>query len=127
MFTFLIALEVIVSVLLILVILMQSSKGGGLAGTFGGGNVGMMFGVRRTADFLIRGTQILAALFIIVALVTNIFFLPRQGTRIDSILQRGTPSHGAMTPQLPPTSEPSQTAPAQTAPSQTLPTPTNGR
>ncbi len=127
MFTFLIALEVVVSVLLILVILMQSSKGGGLAGTFGGGNVGMVFGVRRTADFLIRGTQILAALFIILALVTNIFFLPRQGTNVESVLQRGTPSRGAMTPSLPPTSEPSQAAPAQTAPAQTLPAPANGR
>ncbi|HTP12364.1 MAG TPA: preprotein translocase subunit SecG [Bacteroidota bacterium] len=121
MFTFLIVLELIVSILLILVILMQSSKGGGLAGTFGGGNVGMVFGVRRTADFLIRGTQVLAALFIILALVTNIFFLPRSGNA-QSVLQRGTPSHGAVTPQLPPTSEPAQGAPAQTAPP-----PANGR
>ena len=116
MFLFLIVVEVIVSVLLILVILMQSSKGGGLAGTFGGANVGMVFGVRRTADFLIRGTQVLAALFLIIALVTNIFFLPRS-TTVESVLQRGAPTRGAMTPQLPPTSAPEQNpAPQQAAP-----------
>jgi len=116
MFISLIVLEVIVSVLLILVILMQSSKGGGLAGSFGGGNVGMVFGVRRTSDFLIRGTQVLAALFIILALVTNIFFLPRQGSNSDSVLQHGTPSHGAVTPQLPPTGTPEQSAPPLSTP-----------
>ncbi|MBP1649638.1 MAG: preprotein translocase subunit SecG, partial [Bacteroidetes bacterium] len=59
MFSFLMAIEVLVSILLVLVVLMQSSKGGGLAGTFGGGQMGMVFGVRRTADFLTRATQIL--------------------------------------------------------------------
>ena len=123
MFTFLIVLELIVSILLILVILMQSSKGGGLAGAFGGGNVGMMFGVRRTADFLIRGTQILAALFLVLALVTNIFFLPRSSGARESVLQRGTTSKSAMTPTLPPTEAPAQAtpSPAQSLPAQTVP------
>ena len=64
MFTLLIVVELIISILLILAVLMQSSKGGGLAGTFGGGNVGVVFGVRRTADFLTRATQILAGAFL---------------------------------------------------------------
>jgi preprotein translocase subunit SecG len=107
MFTFLLVLEVIISVLLILVILMQSSKGGGLAGTFGGGSVGMVFGVRRTADFLIRGTQILAGAFMVLALVINIFFLPRAGSEgTESVLQSGTPQRSVTAPQLPPTEAP---------------------
>ncbi len=110
MFTVLIVLEVIISVLLVLVVLMQSSKGGGLAGTFGGGSVGVVFGVRRTADFLIRGTQILAGTFLVLALVINIFFLPRAGTGEGSVLQQGqTQQQRSMTPQLPP--PPAQTAP----------------
>ena len=80
MFSFLMAIEVVVSILLMLVVLMQSSKGGGLAGTFGGGSVGMVFGVRRTADFLTRATQILAGTFIVLSLLINIFFLPRPTT-----------------------------------------------
>ncbi len=107
MFTFLIIIELIVSILLILVVLMQSSKGGGLAGTFGGGSVGVVFGVRRTADFLTRATQILAASFLVLALVINIFFLPR-GASGESVLQRGTtPQHSVpSTPQLPPQQAP---------------------
>jgi preprotein translocase subunit SecG len=107
MFTFLIVLEVIVCIVLMLVILMQSSKGGGLAGTFGGGSVGVVFGVRRTADFLIRATQILATAFLVLALVINIFFLPRAGESSESVLQQGTQQRST-TPQLPPAQAPQQ-------------------
>ena len=114
MFTVLMSLEIIICILLIVVILMQSSKGGGLAGTFGGGNVGMVFGVRRTADFLIRGTQILAAAFIILSLVINVFFLPSRGAgNVESVLSKG--GGGTVTPQLPPTEIPA-TVPQQQAP-----------
>ena len=99
MFSFLIVVEVLVSLLLILVILMQSSKGGGLAGTFGGSSVGMVFGVRRTADFLTRSTQILAGAFLILALVINIFFLPRSSATTESILQRNSSQQSAPAPQ----------------------------
>ena len=102
MFTVLMAVEVLISILLILVILMQASKGGGLAGTFGGANVGMMFGVRRTADFLTRGTEVLAIAFGALALIINIFFLPRAGqSNAESVLQRGS-TQAPMAPQLPP-------------------------
>ncbi|MEW6510722.1 MAG: preprotein translocase subunit SecG [Bacteroidota bacterium] len=107
MFTLLMSLEIFICLLLIVVILMQSSKGGGLAGTFGGGNVGMVFGVRRTADFLIRATQVLAALFIVLSLVINVFFLPSRATgEIESVLQRGATQRTATTPQLPPVEAP---------------------
>jgi preprotein translocase subunit SecG len=115
MFTVLMSLEILICLLLIVVILMQSSKGGGLAGTFGGGNVGMVFGVRRTADFLIRATQILAAAFIVLSLVINVFFLPsRSSGNVESVLSKGGKT--AVTPQLPPTEVP-ETMPAQSNPS----------
>jgi len=109
MFSFLMAIEVLVSILLVLVVLMQSSKGGGLAGTFGGGQMGMVFGVRRTADFLTRATQILATTFIVLSLVINFFFLPRSNAPTESVIQRG--SQGAVQQQLPPQSAPVQEAP----------------
>ena len=120
MFTVLMSLEILICLLLIVVILMQSSKGGGLAGTFGGGNVGMVFGVRRTADFLIRATQILAAAFIVLSLVINVFFLPRSSGNVESVLSKGGKS--AVTPQLPPTEVP-ETMPAQSSPSPVPATP----
>ncbi len=129
MFGILIGIEVIISLLLILVILMQSSKGGGLAGTFGGASVGMMFGVRRTADFLTNATQILAIAFGAIALMVNIFFLPRASVVPESVLQRGPEGRPAPTmqlPEVPPTEAPQQ-APAgqQPAPSGQQQAPTN--
>ena len=106
MFGFLIGFEVVMALLLVVVILMQASKGGGLAGTFGGGSAGMVFGVRRTADFLIRATQILAGVFFALSLIINIFFLPRTQGDIESILQKSAPQQVPTTPQLPPTQSP---------------------
>ncbi len=106
MFGVLVTLEIIVSILLMVVVLMQSSKGGGLAGSFGGSSVGTVFGVRRTADFLSRATTILATIFIVLSLVTNIFFLPGKRASADSIIQRGAPTAPA---PLPPVSQPAAT------------------
>ena len=106
MYTFAIIIEVIVSALLILVVLMQSSKGGGLAGAFGSGNVGAVFGVRRTSDFLAKSTQVLATVFIVLALVINLWLLPRGAATRESVIQQAVPAPST----LPPTSAPA-TAP----------------
>jgi preprotein translocase subunit SecG len=107
MFGFLMGVQIVVSILLIVVVLMQASKGGGLAGTFGGGSVGTVFGVRRTADFLTRATQVLAGVFLVLSLVINIFFLPRV-EQPESVIQGTGPTQQIpTTPQLPPTQAPS--------------------
>jgi preprotein translocase subunit SecG len=121
MFTALIIVEVLISILLIIAVLMQASKGGGLAGTFGGGQVGSMFGVRRTADFLSNFTWILAASFVLIALAVNIFFLPRTSSGdAESVLQRS--SQGAapnqVPSQLPPTTPVTPAPQPQQSPAQ---------
>lgn len=125
MFGFLMIVEVVVSILLMLVVLMQASKGGGLAGTFGGSSVGMVFGVRRTADFLTRGTQVLAGTFLVLALVINIFFLPRSNAPAESVIQRGA-TQGTVRPQLPPENAPLPQEAPPTSP-QDQPPPTGGQ
>ena len=58
--------HVIVCIALVLVVLMQSSKGEGLAGSaFGGGMSSSVFGGRGAASFLSKATTILAALFML--------------------------------------------------------------
>ena len=104
MFGFFIIINVIICILLMIVVLMQSSKGGGLAGTFGGAGMGAVFGVRRTADFLSKVTTILAVLFVVVALITNFFFLPGK-TSTESVIQSGTEQMPAI-PQAPRQSAP---------------------
>lgn len=67
MFAILVVTHILVSFSLILVVLMQSSKGEGLAGSaFGGGGVsGAVFGGRGAASFLSKATSVLAALFML--------------------------------------------------------------
>lgn len=103
MYTILITLSSIIAILLMVVVLLQSSKGGGLAGTFGGGNVGSMFGTRRTADFLSKATWWLGGALGILALAINLFFLPGQTTaeQRESIIQQSGRQQIPQTPTLP--------------------------
>ncbi len=67
MFSFLIVLHVFICIGLVVVVLMQSAKGEGLAGAFGGGGAlsGAVFGGRGAASFLSRATTVLAVLFMV--------------------------------------------------------------
>ncbi|MCH8941245.1 MAG: preprotein translocase subunit SecG [Bacteroidetes bacterium] len=108
MYTFLIVSASILSIILMIMVLLQSSKGGGLAGTFGGaGNMGTMFGTRRTADFLGKATWWLGGCLFIISIVVNLFFLPGQSTQSqrDSIIQNtgrnAIPQKPALPQQIP--------------------------
>ena len=103
MYTILVLITSIAAILLIIVVLMQSSKGGGLAGTFGGaGNMGSMFGTRRTADFLSQATWWLAGTVAVLTIVVNLFFLPGKVTQEQrSIIQETGRQNIPQTPTLP--------------------------
>lgn len=68
------------------VVLMQSSKGGGLAATFGGSQVTTMFGARRASDFLSKSTIVLAVIFMLFSLLVNLYISKRTET-VRSVLQ----------------------------------------
>jgi preprotein translocase subunit SecG len=116
MFTLLVTLIIIISILLSVVVLSQSSKGDGLAGGLGApGGMGAMMGLRRATDFLMKATIGLAAAFAVLTILTNIFFLPSGPDNGASPVQSG-PSPVPSMPQGP--SQPQQSAPAvqQSAP-----------
>lgn len=104
MYSLLITLGIVVSVLLIIIVLLQASKGEGLAGITGGapGSFGTVFGARRTADFLSKATWWLGGILFVLAIVTNLFFLPGQKTnaQLNSIIQSSR-SSVPITPALP--------------------------
>lgn len=102
MISILIILLVLVAIMLMGVILIQSSKGGGLAGTFGGGgaDASMVFGVRRTADFLIKLTSILATILLLFSLVTNVLINKGGGTN-ESIIQQNSGQQNFPQPNVP--------------------------
>ncbi|MGB3180834.1 MAG: preprotein translocase subunit SecG [Cyclobacteriaceae bacterium] len=61
-----ISISIFVALLLILVVLAQNSKGGGLSSQFAGGGANQIIGVKRTTDLLEKVTWVLAiALFIL--------------------------------------------------------------
>ena len=70
MYTLIVILILIVSVLLALIVLVQNSKGGGLVSNFGGAN--QMMGVRQTTDFLEKATWTLAAVLVVLCLISSI-------------------------------------------------------
>ncbi len=91
MYTFLIIVSIIISLLLMVVVLLQAGKGEGLAGITGGpsGSFGTMFGARRTADFLSKATWWLGSSLLVLAIIINLFFLPGQSSNKErkSIIQ----------------------------------------
>ena len=106
-----VTLYVLVCGLLIVTILLQQGKGGDIANAFGGGGGSQaVFGARSGATLLTRATSVLAALFVIGALVLTVW-----GTRGPSSVVGGidapppapaptnsTPAPAANTPMPPP-------------------------
>lgn len=70
MYNFIVILILIVSVLLALVVLVQNSKGGGLAANFSAPN--QIMGVRKTTDFLEKMTWGLAIALVVLSLIATI-------------------------------------------------------
>ncbi len=77
MFTLIIILLIIVSFLLGVVVLVQNSKGGGLASGFASSN--QIMGVRKTTDFLEKLTWGFAISMLLLAMIGN-FVIPKNTT-----------------------------------------------
>ncbi len=85
-YPFLIFLHIIVSALLITVILLQSGRGGGLAGSLGGGVSTAMFGGQGADKVMTRLTTGLAAAFMVLAILISIAGSPELGQQ-DSVVR----------------------------------------
>ena len=115
MFTVLILLILIVSILLTAVVLSQSSKGDGLSGGLGApGGFGAVMGVRRASDFLVKATITLAVLFGVLTISANLFFLPTGKTATSNPLSNGPGPVPTMPSQQ--TAQPSAPAAQPSAP-----------
>lgn len=84
-FTILIMIHVLICIGLIIVVLMQSAKGEGLAGAFGGGGMsGAVFGGRGAASFLSKATTILAVAFMLSCVSLSFLSKGRSGSTADT-------------------------------------------
>lgn len=89
MITFLLVIHAIIAALLVGVILMQKSEGGGLG--MGGGPAGLM-SARGAADFLTRATAVLATLFVLMAFLIAALASRSEGAaKVDTSLAGRAP------------------------------------
>jgi preprotein translocase subunit SecG len=71
-------IHVLVCLFLILVVLLQQSKGGGLSGALGG-SAAQVFGGRSSANFMTRATGVVAAVFMLTSI--GLAYLSSAGDR----------------------------------------------
>lgn len=114
MYPLVIALMILASVLMCGIVLIQESKGGGLASSFSSSN--QVLGVRKTTDFLEKGTWVLAATMVVLS-VASAAFIPKATTEETPIevapaQQQSTDAANVPTFPTTPAQQPEQ-APAQ--------------
>src|SRR3954451_18547813 len=99
MFTFLLILQSLIAALMVAVILMQKSEGGGLG--VGGSPSGLM-SARGAADFLTRATAVLATLFVVLSIaLAGLATVERAPVSVDPSLVRQQQAPARSAPLIP--------------------------
>ncbi|HYD92506.1 MAG TPA: preprotein translocase subunit SecG [Flavobacterium sp.] len=107
-FSIFLVLITIVSFLLVVVIMVQNPKGGGLSSTLGGTQ--MMGGVQKTTDFLDKSTWTLATILVALILASSLSFSDGAAggepiideTAVPAAPAPATGTNGAATPATQP-------------------------
>ena len=89
-------LIIITCVLLVLIILVQNPKGGGLSSSFGGSGTQVFGGVKKTTDFLDKGTWALSILLVVLVLFANVTLTPKSS---DSAAEQEARSTNVQAPE----------------------------
>ena len=98
MYSVLVILAVITAVLLTLLVLIQESKGGGLASNFASSN--QIMGVRKTTDVVEKATWTLAACLVVFS-VACIFFAPTGKDSTNVVTSANPAATAPVAPQAP--------------------------
>jgi preprotein translocase subunit SecG len=114
LFTFILVLQALVAAVMIGVILMQKSEGGGLG--VGGSPAGLL-SARGAADFMTRATTILATAFVALSIaLAAMASVGRSGSTIDTSLSKTAQPQTGGSSSLTGAAPPAQGAPAGAAP-----------
>jgi preprotein translocase subunit SecG len=114
MYAFIWIIHLLVCLALVAVVLVQSGKGGGLAGGAFGGSAQTVFGGRGATDFITRATMVLGGAFFVTSLVLALMS-SGVGNAPRSVLQKeagATPTGAPPQTQGPAPSSPAPAAPA---------------
>lgn len=88
----------ILAVVLVLIVLVQNSKGGGLASGFASSN--QIMGVRKTTDFLEKATWALAAFVLVLSIVSTAFIPKAQDGTKESVIKEQVENAVTVDPNL---------------------------
>ncbi|MBO5718003.1 MAG: preprotein translocase subunit SecG [Bacteroidales bacterium] len=88
----------ILAVVLVLIVLVQNSKGGGLASGFASSN--QIMGVRKTTDFLEKATWALAAFVLVLSIVSTAFIPKAQDGAQESAIKEQVENAVTVDPNL---------------------------
>ncbi|MES2575886.1 MAG: preprotein translocase subunit SecG [Bacteroidota bacterium] len=106
-FSIFLVLITIVCFLLVVVIMVQNPKGGGLSSSIGGSQ--MLGGVQKTTDFLDKSTWTLATVLIVLILLSSLSFGGSLGNNDSKIIEKTettAPAQQASPVQNAPAAEP---------------------
>ena len=99
MYLLCVILIVLASVLMCFIVLIQNSKGGGLASGFASSN--QIMGVRKTTDFLEKATVTLAIVIVVFSVVAS-FTIPEVVEVESSRIQQNAVENNLVNPNLTP-------------------------
>ena len=85
MFSFLLVVQILVSVSIIALVMLQQGKGADMGAGFGAGASGTVFGARGSGSFFTRATGILAAVFFINCLLIASPLIRENSTSTNTI------------------------------------------
>ena len=89
MYSLVIGLIIFFAILLVLVILAQNAKGGGLSSQFGGSGASNIMGVKKTGDLLEKLTWSFVVAIMVLALSTN-FIAQNSSNSSNEILDKAS-------------------------------------
>ena len=94
MFSFLLVVQILVSISIISLVMLQQGKGADMGAAFGSGASSTVFGARGSASFLSRTTAALATLFFITSLALAYF--ASQATEVPGLMDVAAPAPAAV-------------------------------
>ena len=118
LYVIVLSVHVLVSFFLILVVLLQSGRGGDIASAFGGAGTQTVFGPRGTTSVLSRATTWSAAIFMVTSLLLVALSQQRGSSSVvheSAPAPRSAPAQGAPAPVAPSPAAPAQQSPGAPA------------
>src|ERR1700722_11472756 len=88
-------LHIFVAIILVTIVLLQDSKGGGMGGSFGGGSSQTIFGASGAANFLVKVTRVLAVIFMFQCIGLTVILTRHAAHSVVDALPSAPPPHPA--------------------------------